>query len=251
MFRRIVIITATIVCVSFLGASFSIADNESRELAAKLEKMLPGASIDTVRDAPIDGFYEVTIGTNVFYISKDRKHIFVGDLIDGKTKINLSDNRRYELINGLIKAVPVSSMIVIGPKDSRRHVTVFTDVDCPYCSKFHLEVPKLNKAGVQVRYLMYPRAGVGSPSYKKMVSVWCSDDKAREIGIAKAGGKVEDKSCENPVAQHLALGRKVGIKGTPAIVLDNGKMIPGYVPAARLLLSLGLTQKKKPLKDQG
>lgn len=250
MFRRMMIVTMS-AGLLLISSAISIADGDNKELAAKLEKILPGAKIDAVRDAPITGFHEVAIGANVFYISKDRKHIFVGDVIDGATRINLTDNRRYELINGIIKSVPTDSMIVMAAKDTKRHITVFTDVDCPYCAKFHLEVPKLSQAGVEVRYLMYPRAGVGSPSYKKMVSVWCSDDKLKQIGIAKAGGKVADKSCENPVAQHLALGRQVGIQGTPAIVLDNGKMIPGYIPASRLLPALGLAQQKNnPEKAQ-
>jgi thiol:disulfide interchange protein DsbC len=122
---------------------------------------------------------------------------------------------------------------------------VYTDVDCPYCARFHRDVPALNEAGVKVRYLLFPRTGVGSESYHKAVSVWCASDRVKVVGIAKAGGKVEPKKCDNPVEKHMELGAEIGIQGTPAIVFDNGKMLPGYVPAPQLLAQLGLAPAAK------
>ena len=131
-------------------------------------------------------------------------------------------------------------MIVIGPDKPKRTLTVFTDVDCGYCAKFHLDVPALNKQGVKVRYLFYPRTGINSESYRRAVAVWCADDRVKAIGIAKAGGKLNMKTCPNPVASHYQLGQRLDINGTPSIFLDDGKVLPGYVPAPRLLGILGL-----------
>jgi len=96
-------------------------------------------------------------------------------------------------------------------------------------------------AGVQVRYLAFPRAGVGSKSYDKYVSVWCSDDQQSSLTTAKAGGSVPSASCDNPVEESYKLGQQVGVRGTPTIVLDDGTVTPGYVPHKELLKRMGVT----------
>ena len=224
-------------CVSLLLSISSAADEQAVSLA---QKMLPGFTVDAARDAPIANFLEVTVDNRLLYLSKDGKFLFLGDLVDLNKRINLSEQRRAEMTAKLLAGVVAEKMIVIGPETAKRYVTVFTDVDCPYCAKFHLDVPKLNEAGLQVRYLLYPRAGMGSKSYNRAVSVWCAEDQAKAIGVAKAGGSVPAKKCENPVKEHLELGREVGLRGTPLLVLDDGTMIPGYVPPDSLLAQLGL-----------
>ena len=103
-------------------------------------------------------------------------------------------------------------------------VSVFTDVDCGYCRKLHQEVPKLNQMGIEVRYLAYPRAGVGSRSYQKIVSAWCAADPNKAMTQLKSGMEIPDVSCENPVAAQFDLGQQVGVTGTPAIVLEDGRL---------------------------
>jgi thiol:disulfide interchange protein DsbC len=133
----------------------------------------------------------------------------------------------------------------MGPEKAKRTITVFTDVDCPYCSKFHLDVPELNKQGVKVRYLFYPRAGTNSETFRRTVAVWCAKDRVKAIGIAKAGGNVDMKTCTNPVEKHFQLGQRLGVDGTPTIFVDDGKKLPGYVPAPRLLGMLGITAESR------
>jgi thiol:disulfide interchange protein DsbC len=125
-------------------------------------------------------------------------------------------------------------MVVFGPDDAERSITVFTDVSCPYCVKLHREVPELNEMGIRVRYVFYPRAGKGSGAYNAMVSVWCAEDQQAALTAAKFGGEVEPATCDNPVDEHLALAREFGLRGTPAIVTDSGRLIPGYAPAKQL-----------------
>ena len=125
-------------------------------------------------------------------------------------------------------------MIVFAPKVVKHTVTVFTDIDCPYCRRLHKEVPAMNELGIKVRYLAFPRAGVHSPSFKEAVSVWCAKNPAQALTDAKAGKKVPEVTCDNPVLQHMALGEQVGVTGTPAMVLEDGRMLPGYIPATRL-----------------
>lgn len=214
---------------------------EAKQMVAqKVAAIAPGLTIDSIEFAPIDNFYEVTTGTQVVYISTDGKHLLLGELLDADSGENLTEKRRAGLTAGMLTRYDEGQMIVIGPDDPRRFVTVFTDVDCPYCVKFHRDVPALNAAGVQVRYLLFPRAGIDSKSYQRAVGVWCAEDRIESIGIAKAGGEVEYRECENPVKGHYELGQEVGIRGTPAIILDDGRTIAGYVPADRLLAQLGI-----------
>ena len=233
------VLFAVFAIVATTGFSAEV-DPKIRE---QLKTILPGVEVDSVGAAPLKGFYEIVIGTQIVYMSEDGKHLLLGEILDAKAKTNLTKERRGELIANKLSNIDTKNMIVIGPAQPKRYVTVFTDVDCPYCAKFHRDVPKLNQAGVQVRYLLYPRTGVGSRSYYRAVAVWCAKDPAKAIGIAKAGGEIELKNCENPVKDHMQLGAEVGIQGTPAIVLDSGEMIPGYVPPPHLLAQLGLGPK--------
>jgi len=199
-----------------------------------LEPVLP-AGPDSITPSPIDGVYEVSAGSRVVYVSADGRYVLQGDLIDLKKQVNVTEARRSAGRADVLKEMDEDSMIVFAPEGEAKHtVTVFTDIDCPYCRKLHQEVGKMNEMGIEVRYMAYPRAGVGSASYGKAVSVWCADDRQEAMSTAKNGGKVEQKSCDNPVKQHMVMADKVGVRGTPAIFLEDGRMLPGYVPAERL-----------------
>lgn len=225
------------------GVHAESPDEQTKQMIEqKLMAFAPGLTVDSVEYAPLEGFYEVSIGTRVVYFTQDGRYMFLGELMDADTRENLTEKRRASLTSKKLEKYGKEQMIVIGPADAKRHVTVFTDVDCPYCAKFHRDVAALNEAGVEVRYLLFPRTGVGSRSYKRAVGVWCADDPIEAVGIAKAGGEVEFRDCDNPVQGHYALGREVGINGTPAIILDDGRMIAGYVPPETLIDELRMNR---------
>lgn len=226
-------------CSAVHGAS--VPEDLKQLIHQRFASFAPGLEVDNIGPSAMKGFYEVSIGARVVYFSEDGKYIFLGEMIDAETRENLTDTRKAELINSMLAEYGPDQMIVIGPENPKRYVTVFTDVDCPYCAKFHRDVPRLNEAGVQVRYLLFPRTGIGGRSYQRAVGVWCADDRIESVGIAKAGGEVEFKECSNPVEQHYLLGQEVGIRGTPAIILDDGQMIAGYIAPDRLISQLGLT----------
>jgi thiol:disulfide interchange protein DsbC len=193
--------------------------------------------------SPIKGLYEVTINSEVLYITADGQHLVTGNIIDAKTRKNLTDSKRDTLRAKAIDTVAEKEMVIFSPEqDTQYTVNVFTDVDCGYCAKFHQEVAELNKAGVKIRYLAFPRAGLGSETYNKMVSVWCAKDPQQAITDAKARRHVPTQTCDNPVRKEYELGKSIGISGTPALVLSDGELVPGYVPAAKLVEYL---QQKK------
>ncbi len=198
--------------------------------------------VSAVTASPVTGLYEVVIGGEVIYISADGRYFVAGNIYESKSRRNLTDEKRAQLRVAALNELKEADMVVFAPEKETLHtINVFTDVDCPYCSKFHKEVPELNKAGIKVRYLAFPRAGVGSKTYKTMVSVWCAKDKQQALTDAKARRAVKPATCENPVAQQYELGQRLGITGTPAMVLSDGELVPGYVAAKKLI---GYLQQK-------
>jgi len=205
-----------------------------------------GLPLVEVTGSEVPGLYEVklTDGT-VLLTDRTGTYFVVGDVYQriNQRIVNLSDLRRNEDRRALLANLDESEMVVFEPasKDRKAEITVFTDIDCGFCRKLHQEVPELNRLGIAVRYLAYPRAGIGSESFNKIVSAWCSNDQKRALTLAKAGETIESLTCDNPVAKHFDLGGRMGVTGTPAIVLESGRLVPGYLPAERLAAELGLS----------
>ena len=197
-----------------------------------------------ISESVLPGVYEVTVGAKIFYMSHDGRYLITGDLIDLEQRINLSSEKRHQAGVAALENLGEDSMIVFAPKEVKHTITVFTDIDCGYCRKLHAEMAAYNKLGIKVRYMAYPRAGVGSPSYDKAVAVWCADDKAKAMTTAKNGGNVPQKTCDNPVAKQFELGQDLGVTGTPALLLENGQIYPGYAPADKLITVLEQIKKQ-------
>ena len=200
---------------------------------------LPGAKADDLRVSPIPGIYEYTRGTDIAYVTADGKYAINGDLYEIAADNNLTDVRRRELRTKLMAEVPESQMLIFGPKDAKYTVTVFTDVDCAFCRKLHSQIAEYNRLGIRVRYLLYPRTGPNSSSWTKAEQVWCSPDRNDALTRAKLGQDLKAKPCaDNPVARTYALGKDFALQGTPAIILADGDLLPGYVPPDVLVKQL-------------
>ncbi len=206
------------------------------ELAGKLS----GITADELRATEIPGLYEIARGPNILYISADGRFLVRGQLIDLTTHENLTEARRAEVRAVWAASLDESTMVIFNPSGTVTHtVTVFTDIDCGYCRQFHDGMNELLARGVRVRYLLYPRSGLGTASAEKADAVWCSSDRRQAMTRAKAGQRVTARPCgTTPVAMHLEWGREVGVSGTPTMVTDGGDLIPGYLPPARLLTEL-------------
>jgi thiol:disulfide interchange protein DsbC len=220
------------------------AASGGQKLVERLLALRPGIPIEAVNSTPIPGIYELKIGGGTaFYGTEDGRYLFAGDLYElGETDlVNLAEIDRNSSRRAALADVAITDMVVFRPEgETKAVVSVFTDVDCGYCQKLHREVPKLNAMGIEVRYLAYPRAGIGSPSYDKIVSAWCADDPNAAMTRLKARESVPAASCINPVAAQFDLGRQIGVTGTPAIVLEDGRLLPGYMPAEELAASIGI-----------
>ncbi len=213
---------------------------------AKLQAALNGAKPDSIAPTAIPGLYEVVLGGQVFYLSEDGRFAVQGDIVDLGSRANLTDERRGELRGKAIEAVGENNMVVFAPEGPVKYtVTIFTDIDCGYCRKMHSQIADYNKEGIKIRYLWFPREGVGSEAFDKAVAVSCADNRQEAMTRAKRGEKVESKPCDNPVQAQYELGQKLGVRGTPSMILESGEMLPGYVPPTQLaqMLAEGKTPK--------
>lgn len=229
-----------VVCLAVCGAAASLAapaqqpqpgPQPNADARTEVASHIPGTRPEQLRASPIQGIYELTRGAEIAYVTSDGKYAITGDLYDLTANDDLTEARRREARVHLMAAVPESDMLIFGPKDPKYTVTVFTDVDCGYCRKLHSEIAEYNRRGVRVRYLLYPRTGPNTSSWTKAEQVWCSANRNDALTRAKLGQELPAKPCaNNPVARSYALGRDFALDGTPAIVLADGEMLPGYVP---------------------
>jgi len=199
-----------------------------------LKMMVPGLEDATVTPSPVPGLYEVVAGPDVLYVTQDGRYLIQGSIIDLEERRNLTAPRIAQAAANAIEGVGEENMVIYEPKEVKHTVSVFTDIDCGYCRKLHSQMDKYLAHGIRIRYLFFPRAGLQSESYQKAVAVWCADDRNKAMTLAKSGQKIEMKECQNPVSSHYSLGEQMGIRGTPALVLDDGEKLPGYVPPDRL-----------------
>jgi thiol:disulfide interchange protein DsbC len=212
---------------------------KSSDPRAVIAQKFPGVKVEDVRPSRISGMYEVVMGADTAYVSADGKYIIAGDMYEIDSRTNLTEARRVEVRIKTLAKLDERDMIVFKPAVVKHTITVFTDVECAYCRKLHSQIDQLNKLGIQVRYLAYPRAGPGTEDWQKMEAVWCSKDRKTAITQAKLGQAVKAANCgATPVAKQYELGEKFAVRGTPAIFTNDGDYIGGYLPPAALLEEL-------------
>ncbi|MCU0754577.1 MAG: DsbC family protein [Xanthomonadales bacterium] len=224
----------------------AVADDASREAIRKsLSELVPNSRIGRIEATAFPGMFEVTVDdSTVLYVSSDGNYILQGALFDARNKKNLTDVRQASLRKELMASIPVKDRIVFTPKDGKvkHRVAVFTDVDCGYCRKLHHEMADFHARGIEVQYLAWPRGGPGSDTWRKHVAVYCAKDRQDAFTQAKEGVDPGHSTCANPVEREFQLGVKLGLNGTPAIVLEDGTLMQTYMPAADLEAQLQTRQ---------
>jgi len=214
------------------------------EVRARVVAKLPGAEASDVAVSPIPGLYEVTMGGLIAYVSADGKYLLSGNVYDLDTQVNLTASRRNSARAKALAAASESNMIVFGPANAKMTVTVFTDIDCGFCRKFHSQIADVNKAGVRVRYMFFPRTGPATESWTKAEQVWCAADRRDALTRAKKGDTFKGKSCgDAAVKSQYELGSDLGVEGTPAIFTQNGDYVGGYLSPAELVQAIQESQK--------
>lgn len=214
---------------------------DARAVAA-IGSINPQVTVDSVGAAAMPGFREAIVGGQVVYVSDDGRYLFLagsgGALYDTVSKTNLTEIALGGMRKELLATIPATERIVFAPADPVHTVTVFTDVACGYCRKMHSEIAEYNAQGIAVEYLAFPRMGIGSEDYKKMVSVWCAADRRQAMSAAKNDQPVPSKTCKTTVDMQYDIGQRVGLNGTPMILNEDGTQVGGYVPPAALRAAL-------------
>lgn len=234
---------AAVLPMTFSAALF--AQEVPETLAQSLSVNGQAMPVEKVSATPLEGIYQVRLTSGEsFYTNADGSHFVVGDLYENSEQglINLTEQARNQERVAVLESVPESERVIFrGLEAPKATVTVFTDTSCPYCSRLHETVPELNERGIAVHYLAFPRAGMQSDAARVMQQVWCADNPSEAMTAAKEGEALSGSaSCDNPVASQYDLGLEIGVEGTPAIILPDGQMVPGFVPPERLAAMLGL-----------
>ena len=238
---------AGVICV-FLLASFpavsSTVESTSlsvvEQITAKMKTL--NIPVDTINPSVVTGLYEVTSKGDIYYISENAAHLIHGNIyaLDNQM-MNITERKKAQLSRDNIakninKITGFEKDMIVFKADEQKHVvTVFTDPTCSYCQKLHSEMADYNKLGITIRYLAFPRAGSNSSTYHTMVSAWCSDDPKEALSRAIKRQSIPSKTCENTVKEQYKFGLLLGVNGTPSLILEDGSLAPGYLPAERLL----------------
>lgn len=212
----------------------AVADDDYTAVEERIRTLAPNANDIAISETPIEGILMVQVSGDIVYATSDGKYLIQGRVIDMDTREDLTEGAKSNIRKEIMADIDKSRQITFTPEDPDYELTVFTDIDCGYCRKLHDQVAEYNEVGIAIHYMAFPRAGIGSRSYEKAVSVWCAEDPQEAMTQAKAGEDLAPVQCDNPVAEQYQLGQAMGVSGTPALLTSDGQLIPGYVQPAQL-----------------
>jgi thiol:disulfide interchange protein DsbC len=250
-FSRIAFLTAVLTCTQACAQSTTPAppakatqqssakaSSSDAAIRASLNKLAPGIKITSIKPSPMAGLTEIIVDGQVLYVSNDGKYLIQGAIIDTATRTNLTEISESAVRKAVLATIPPTQKISFSPANPKYRVTVFTDIDCGYCRKMHAQMDEYNRLGIAVDYLFFPRGGMKSEAAQKAINVWCAPDRKLAMTSAKNGKSLPDKKCANFVAEDYAIGRQLGVDGTPAVYAANGMQLGGYRSPKDLLDTL-------------
>ncbi|MDJ0881677.1 MAG: DsbC family protein [Gammaproteobacteria bacterium] len=234
------LMTSLMLLLSVSGMVSAESASNPDKITDLLKSRLGGVAVEAPTETPVEGVYQTRFGTKFAYLTGNGRYVFIGDMIDLESQVNLTELSRRGLAKETLKQIPVKDLVVYPAKDETKTVlSIFTDTSCPYCQKLHEEVPELQKAGIEVRYFPFPRGGNRGPGYDALKQVWCGKDRNQTMDIAKKvkSGDLPGSDCEaaSIVDQGYVIGNQVGITGTPALFTESGQKLDGYVPYKQLI----------------
>ncbi len=224
------VIAAVLTCLAM--PAFADEQDEKLEMVrAKVSGMFEQIQGEHVNPGPMDGWYTIQKGSIIAYISDDGRYLMQGDVIDLESEVNLTEASRNTARRDLVSGLDDDQVIKFSPAEIKHKVTVFTDTDCTYCRRLHSQIDEYLAHGIEVRYLLYPRNGPASPSWSTAEQVWCASDRNEALTAAKLDHRFQTAACDASAVQDAyVLGKEIGLSGTPAIVLEDGTLIGGYMP---------------------
>ncbi len=234
---RVPLKTLSAFAAALLSVSVAVEADEAPldEVREKVAGMFDMIEPENVNPSPVDGWYTIQKGSIVAYVSRDGRYLLQGDLIDLESQVNLTEASRNDARRELMSTVEDDEVILFSPASVKYRVSIFTDVECTYCRRLHNQIDEYLAHGIEVRYLLYPRNGPATRAWSTSEKVWCASDRNNALTMAKLDKSFETSTCDSSTVQdHYVIGRDVGLSGTPAIVLEDGTLIGGYLPPDQL-----------------
>lgn len=224
------------------GPALAVDDAELQQVRETVSGLFAGIDADDVFASEVDGWYTVRKGAIIAYISSDGRYLLQGDLIDLKESENLSEKSRNGAREKMMSSMAEDELIIYSPETVRHTISVFTDIDCTFCRRLHSQLDEYMEEGIEIRYFLYPRNGPTSESWTKAQNVWCAEDRNEALTLAKLDQDFPMSDCDSSmINSHFAIGQDVGLRGTPAIVLEDGTLFSGYMPAKQLSEAIAAT----------
>ncbi len=240
MFKRTLL--STVLLASLLA--YTAKADEAGIKKTLLEKF-PGAAIASITKTPYSGLYEVLIDGQIVYTDENANYLFVGSVVDVKTRQNLT-NERLEKLNAVkFDSLPFADAIKTVKGNGKRKLAIFSDPDCPYCRKLEQELTKVSN--VTIYTFLYPIVSLHPDANANAKAIWCAPDRNKAWDDAMLRGVMPKNSgnCKNPVESNIALGNKYRVTGTPTLIFENGQRVPGMVPADKVNELLDAVGKEK------
>lgn len=228
------------------AASFAITacaqdKADEQKIREMIHDLAPDVSVQEIRSTPIPGLFEVVVDNTIMYTNFDGRYLVYGEIIDLASEgYNLTEAARGRVRLDLVHQLNPNTLITYPAKKEKYVIYVFTDIDCPYCKQFHDQMKEINKEGITVKYVAFPRQPEGTSTYDKAVKVWCAKDPFKAMTLAYAG-KMNEIEIGTPssecgiVEEHMKIVRELKLTGTPAVLFPNGSLLPGYVPVELLV----------------
>ena len=233
------LLVALVATFSLVSVAAQQVDDDLEQVRTKVSGMFDTIERNNINPSPVDGWYSIQQGSIVAYISNTGRYLLQGDLIDLDNNVNVSELARTDSRRQLMSTIKDEDVILFSPADVKYSISIFTDIECTYCRRLHGQIDEYLAHGIEVRYLMYPRNGPTSRAWSTAEEVWCSSDRNSALTAAKSDRKFASTDCDaSAVQEHYAMGREIGLSGTPAIVFEDGTLISGYVPPDQLKAQL-------------
>lgn len=215
------------------------------EVQATLEARFKGAPIKGLRASVFPGLFEAMVGDDVIYFDEKLGHFIVGNLIEAATMANRTEERTGELTAIDVKQLPLKDAIKVVRGKGERVMYVFTDVDCPFCTR--LEETLQTTDNVTVYNFMFPIDSLHPAARNKQKAIWCAKDRVvawNDAVLRKKFDANQKGDCANPIDTTVALGQKLGVRATPSFFLADGRMVAGAIPKEQLESRLNAAQLK-------
>ena len=222
-------IVARVLCLLTFSFALSSAHADDGELArATIQKIAPLQQVTAFRKSALPGYYEGVIDGQMAYASIDGRYLLRGSVEDTREGVNLSESSMASKRRQLLAGLGDDARLSFAPANPKYRLTIFTDVNCPYCRRLHSRIEEYQALGIAFDYVFFPLS-IHPGADLKSVAVWCAKDPQRAYTSALIGLAPDAADCPNPVLRTVQVGNEIGVSKTPTAIAADGSIIDSTV----------------------